>query len=57
MVDLRLEACFELLERLPVPALVELVLQVAEDLFGGAVVDAVALARHALREAVAGAPT
>ena len=52
VVDVRLEVALELLERLPVPAPVELVLQVAEDLRGGAVVDAVALARHALHEAV-----
>ena len=52
MVDVGLEVALEPLERVPVPAPEELVLQMAEDLLGGAVVDAVALARHALHEAV-----
>lgn len=53
-LDVRLEVRPGLLERLPAPAPAGPVLQVAEDLRGGAVVDAAALARHALREAVAG---
>lgn len=52
MVDVGLEVRLEPLERVPVATAEELVLQMAEDLLGRAVVQAVALARHALDEAV-----
>ena len=52
MLDVRLEVALEALEVAPVASPEELVLDVPEDLFGRAVVDAVSLARHALHEAV-----
>ena len=52
MADVGLEVALEALEVAPVASPEELVLQVAEDLLGRAVVDAVAPARHALHEAV-----
>ena len=52
VVDIGLEVALEALEVAPVASPEELVLDVPEDLFGRAVVDAAALARHALREAV-----
>ena len=52
MDDVLFEVSLELPERIPVAPSEELVLNVAEDLLGRAVVDAVALARHALGEAV-----
>ncbi len=52
VADVGLKVRLELLERAPVAAAEELVLQMAEDLLGGAVVQAVALARHVLDEAV-----
>ena len=53
MVYVGLEVRLEGLERVPVPPPEELVLEVPEHLLGRPVVDAVALARHALGEAVA----
>lgn len=52
MLDVGLEVGLERLEVVPVAPPEELVLHVAEDLLGGAVVDAVAPARHALGEPV-----
>ena len=46
-----LQVALEVLEAAPLPAAVELVLHVAEELLGGGVVDAVPLARHALGDA------
>ena len=42
--DVGIEVGFEALEGLPVVAAEEFVLEVSEDLFGGAIVDAVAFA-------------
>lgn len=47
------EVSFGVLERLPLPVPVELVLDVAEELLGCCVVDAVALPGHALGDSVA----
>ena len=46
-----LQVAFEFLERLPLAAPVELVLDVAEELLGGGIVDAVRLPGHALDDA------
>lgn len=46
-----LQVAFEILERLPLAAPVELVLDVAEELLGGGIVDAVRLPGHALDDA------
>ena len=46
-----LQVALEVPEAAPLPAAVELVLHVAEELLGGGVVDAVPLARHALGDA------
>ena len=51
MADVGLEVALEALEVAPVASPEELVLQVAEDLLGRAVVDAVALPGHALHHA------
>ena len=51
MDHVRVEVSLELLETRPLPAAEELVLDMAEDLLGGAVVYAVALPRHALDDA------
>ena len=51
MDDVRLEPLLELLEALEALPAEELVLDMAEDLLGRAVVDAVALSRHALDDA------
>ena len=52
MDDVAVQRAFELLEGAPCPAPEELVLDMAEDLLRRAVVDAVALPRHALRDPV-----
>ena len=54
MRDVGIEVGFEALEGLPVLAAEEFVLEVSEDLFGGAIVDAVAFASHTLDETVIG---
>lgn len=46
-----LQVAFEILEGLPLAAPVELVLDVAEELLGGGIVDAVRLPGHALDDA------
>ena len=51
--DVRVRLSFELFVRVELPASVELVLQVAEHLLGGGVVQAVALAAHGLADAEA----
>ena len=51
MDHVRIEVAFELLEARPVLAAEELIFDMAEDLLGRAVVDAVALPRHALHDA------
>ena len=48
MDDVRIQLALEPLVRVELAAAVELVLQVAEDLLGGGVVQAVALAAHGL---------
>ena len=53
MDDVGVQFAFELFVRVELPASVELVLQVAEDLLGGGVVQAVALAAHGLADAEA----
>lgn len=53
MDDVGVQFEFELFVRVELPASVELVLQVAEDLLGGGVVQAVALAAHGLADAEA----
>ena len=53
MDDVRVQLAFEPFVRVELPAAVELVLQVAEDLLGGGVVQAVALAAHGLADAEA----
>ena len=53
MDDVGVQFAFELFVRVELPASVELVLQVAEDLLGRRVVQAVALAAHGLADAEA----
>ena len=53
MDDVGVQLAFELFVRVELAASVELVLQVAEDLLGGGVVQAVALAAHGLADAEA----
>ena len=53
MDDVGVQFAFELFVRVELPASVELVLQVAEHLLGGGVVQAVALAAHGLADAEA----
>ena len=53
MDDVRIQLALEPLVRVELAAAVELVLQVAEDLLGGGVVQAVALAAHGLADAEA----
>lgn len=53
MDDVGVQFAFELFVRVELPASVELVLQVAEHLLGGGVVQAVALATHGLADAEA----
>ena len=53
MDDVGVQFAFELFVRVELPASVELVLQVAEDLLGSGVVQAVALAAHGLADAEA----
>ena len=53
MDDVGVQFAFELFVRVELPASVELVLQVAEHLLGGGVVQAVALAAHGLADAKA----
>jgi len=52
MRNVRIEVSFETLKGLPVLPTKELVLNVSEDLLGGAIVDAVAFTRHTLDKTV-----
>ena len=52
MNDVRIQVNLERVEAGPPPAAEELILDVPEYLLGRPIVDAVALARHALHEAV-----